>query len=182
MLQWSGNRCVFCPMQQLRPLSPADGLSQTRRGMAHTKLTDWTVTVLSHYYGPVQYKHVAVLCCACETLYFHNFLVPGPTRCSHLRMELAGRLQDFMCLQTGFTTVAFSLDFIRHFECLLMHNQVTYQGFLRSYAAFWKCDALATPRTTELFVRAHLLYALLDFLQRGGLLRTVTCSRCEIFA
>ena len=97
-------------------------------------------------------------------------------------MELAGRLQDFMCLQTGFTTVAFSLDFIRHFECLLMHNQVTYQGFLRSYAAFWKCDALATPRATELFVRAHLPYALLDFLQRGGLLRTVTCSRCEIFA
>ena len=165
MLQWPGRWCVFCPME-LRPLSEADTLPLSRRGLVpqHDRMDRhssqsllWTCEVQSCSTS---------LCCLWDVV-LSQFSRAWPNA-QPSRMELAGQLEDFLCLQTGFTAVAFSIDFLRYFECLLMHNRVSYEGFLRSYAAFWKCDALATQNITGLFTRAHLLFALVDFLQRPG--------------
>lgn len=135
-----------------------------RRSLPSTSLRAWRVTVVTHYYGSVVYRHAPLVCRACNTSYCHNFVVPGPRISGPVRMELAGAIASCVCLQTGFDGIAFSLDFLRHFEGTLIHSGTSYMGHLRSYAAFWRNRALASKRAITLLTRAHQLFALLDFL------------------
>ena len=126
------------------------------------------MTVLTHYYGPIEYLHVPFYCSGCQSLYFHNFVVPGPLLHEGVRMELAGDPSGFLCLQTGFTDTAFGIDLVRYFESLAATNSISYQGFMRGYASFWQTSACAKDTVVKLFTRAHLLFALIDFLALAG--------------
>ena len=117
-LQWGGRRCVYCSVSTLRRLTHADVLALNRRALFPKGNLQWRTTVLTHYYGPIEYLHVPLFCSGCQTLYFHNFVVPGPLLHNEVRMELAGDPSQYLCLQTGFSEVAFGIDLVRYNESL----------------------------------------------------------------
>ena len=167
-LQWGGRRCVYCSVSTLRRLTHADVLPLNRRALFPKGNLQWRTTVLTHYYGPIEYLHVPLFCSGCQTLYFHNFVVPGPLLHNEVRMELAGDPSQYLCLQTGFSEVAFGIDLVRYYESLQASNGLSYLGFMRGYAAFWQTMQWSTDWTVYHFTRPHLLFALIDFLALSG--------------
>lgn len=93
-----------------------------------------------------------------------------PTTLFHSADGARGAPTDFVCLQTGFTCIGFSIDILRHFECHLSRNALTYSGNLRSYGSFSQNRAAASDWAVLLFGRTDHLYALLDFLSMSGCL------------
>lgn len=169
VLQWQGARCVYCSVGSLRKLGPTDVLPVSRHGLLPKgSLLQWRVTVLTHYCGPIAYLHVPLYCSECQNIYFHNFVVPGPLLHEGVRMELAGDPSGFLCLQTGFTDIAFGIDLVRYYESLAATDSISYQGFMRGYASFWQTSACAKDTVVTLFTRAQLLFALIDFLALPG--------------
>ena len=45
-------------------------------------------------------------------------------------MELAGDPSQYLCLQTGFSEVAFGIDLVRYYESLQASNGLSYLGFM----------------------------------------------------
>ena len=180
VLQWDTGSCVYCPVSSLRPLSDSDPLPPSRRGLFPTGIQSRMV-VLTHYYGPVEYLQVPWYCSACESIFFHNFTVPGPQLSAEIRMELAGRPANFHCFQTGLHGFGFGLDFLSYFESLLAHTAVSYESFLQSYANFWQKTPLeaSLAHLVTCFARSHMLFALVDFLgHTGSLAANISCPLC----
>ena len=167
VLQWQSGGCPYCPVSVLRQLRDSDPLPPSRRGLFPSRIQSH-VLVLTHYYGPVKYLHIPLYCSSCASIFFHNFVVPGHRLQTGIRMELAGDPAAFKCMQTGLHGIAFGVDFLRYFESLIAHTAASYQSFLGGYAVFWQSPALTRSQVRTCFARAHMLFALIDFMVPSG--------------
>lgn len=167
LLQWQSGGCPYCPVTVLRQLRESDPLPDSRRGLFPNGIQSHVI-VITHYYGPVKYLHVPLYCSSCASILFHNFVVPGPRLNAEIRMELAGDPAAFKCLQTGLHGFAFGVDFLRYFESLVAHTAASYLSFLGGYALFWQAPELTTSQVRVCFARAHMLFAMIDFLGPSG--------------
>ena len=111
-----------------------------RRGLLNMLLDgEFRVLVYTHYYGPVMYQHLPLLCLDCGCVHFHTWITPGHRTSASMHMLLTDNTSTCVCLQISFGRIAFSLDFLQYFEAMLQHGRVTFTGFLRAYRQFWHC-------------------------------------------